>query len=303
MCLARRLQVVSLIGSAALFSTSCASRVRPIARGTRPATQRLLTATKKELIQKIADSYESIQSFSTTVDLTPSLGSVYKGQIKDYTDITAYIDFRKPGFIHIAGLLPVVRTTAFNMVSDGTEFRVLLALKNRFIVGRNDAPGGSPNKLENIRPETFLSAMLVRPIDPQKDMTIMLDDTTETTASYQLGIVRKDADGELLISRRITFDRVNLQVVEQREYDAGGSIVSRSRYDDWHIYDNIRFPAHIEITRPKDEYGIVLLITKMDINKPVPNARFVLAQPEGSELQTIGLTSSTQPLENGKDPK
>jgi len=235
--------------------------------------------------------------------LTPSLGSVYKGQIKDYTDITAYIDFRKPGFIHVAGLLPVVHTTAFNMVSDGTDFRVLLALKNRFIVGRNDAPGGSPNKLENIRPETFLSAMLVRPIDPEREITVLLDDTTEDTANYQLAVLQKRSELDFFVSRRITFDRVNLQITEQREYDPGGSIVSRSRYDDWHIYDNIRFPAHIEITRPKDEYGLVLLVTKMDINKPVPDTKFVLAQPEGAELQTIGLTQSAQPSETTKEPK
>ncbi len=272
---------------AALSLSSCAFKDRTIVRGKHPASQTLLTATKAELIKRISDDFATIQSFSATVDMQASVGSVYKGQIRDYTDVQAYIDFRKPADIRVVGLLPVVRTTAFQMVSDGKTFKVLLVVQKKFIEGRNDAPATSKNRFENIRPQTFLSAMLVQPVDTANELTLLADDTTETTASYQLAVIRKIGD-DIFAHRRITFDRVNFQVTEQREYDEAGSILSLTRYGEYKIYNNVRFPSHIQITRPKDEYGISLIVEKLDVNKPITDTKFELNRPEGTELQVIG---------------
>jgi outer membrane lipoprotein-sorting protein len=294
MCLARRVGVGVLVVMTPLILTSCAAgRQRTIARGALPATQTLLAATKTDLIRSIADFYGSIQSFSTTVNMTPSVGSVYKGKITDYTDVAGYIDFRKPADIRVVGLAPVVRSTAFHMVSDGKQFRVYLPINNKFIEGSNDAPAISQNKLENFRPETFLNSMLIRPVDLEHELTVMVDDTTESSTYYQLSIIRKVPGNENDIEevRRITFDRVNLRIVEQREYDDEGSITSLTRYSNWQAYSGIQFPAHIDISRPKDGYGVELLINKIDLNVPVPDTRFVLARPEGTELQIIGSGS------------
>jgi outer membrane lipoprotein-sorting protein len=50
----------------------------------------------------------------------------------------------------------------------------------------------------------------------------------------------------------------------------------------------VPFPKHIEINRPRDEYAMVLDIVDMKINKGIPDNQFVLDQPEGTTLQTIG---------------
>ena len=60
---------------------------------------------------------------------------------------------------------------------------------------------------------------------------------------------------------------------------------------EWKPYDNVPFPKHIEINRPQDEYGVVLDIVRMDINKGVTDDKFVLEQPEGTKLRTIGEPS------------
>ena len=36
------------------------------------------------------------------------------------------------------GLMPIVRNHAFDMVSDGRDFKLWIPPKNRFVVGRND---------------------------------------------------------------------------------------------------------------------------------------------------------------------
>lgn len=288
MCLARRVGVGSFFILAPLLFTSCAGKVRPIARGALPASQKILVAKKADLIKSIAETYDSIRSFSATVNLVPSVGSVYKGKITDYTEVPGYIDFRKPADIRIVGLAPVIRSTAFSMVSNGKEFKVYLPVTNKFIEGDNNAPATSQNKLENFRPETFMSAMLVRPVDLEHEFVTMVDDTTETFAFYQLEILRKHPEGDFSVARRITFDRVNLLVVEQREYDEEGSIVSLTRYGNWQIYEGIRFPSRIDINRYNDGYGVELSVTKLEMNVPIPDTRFALARPEGTELQVIG---------------
>lgn len=303
MCLARFGAIVPVLVAAPLLMVSCGGRDRPIARGTHPGLPPLLTATKDELVKSIVDFYEPIRSFSITeAKLIASVGSVYTGKIHDYTDITAYIDFRKPSNIRIVGLLPVIGTTAFQMVSDGNTFRVSIPPKSRFIEGVNSAPGASPNKLENIRPEMFLSAMLVKPLDPTKEMTIKVDDVTEQYAYYQLAVVKRVGENDIQAERRITFDRVNLLIVEQRQYDPDGSLVSLARYSDWQVYGGIRFPSHISISRPKEEIGIEIIITKMEMNVPIPDSKFVLEKPEGFELQVIG-SGSSRPAENPKVPR
>ncbi len=48
------------------------------------------------------------------------------------------------------------------------------------------------------------------------------------------------------------------------------------------------FPAHIDINLSKDQYGVVLDVTDMQMNLPLTDDKFVLNQPEGSQLQVIG---------------
>jgi len=303
MCLARSRAVLPVIVLAPLLFTSCLSRNREIKRGTHPGKPVLLDATKPQLEKIVADVYDAIQSFSLTARLVASTGSVYKGEIKDYSETQAYIDIRKPSDIRVVGLLPFVGTTAFQMVSDGKTFKVSIPPRSQFFEGENDAPAASANKFENIRPEMFLSAMLVKPVDEAKDLTFKLDDITEEYAYYQLELVRKTPDGGVEPTRRITFDRVNLYMIEEREYAPDGSIVSLSHYGDWRTYSGVRFPAHIDISRPKEEIALELNITKMDMNVPVPDTKFVLAKPEGYELKILGKPAAGAPSEPPKGSK
>src|ERR1700691_3465659 len=148
-------------------SSSCLYTKRVILRHNKKVTAatapKLLAATMDELSTRISNLYNAINSFQATVDMTPSIGSVYTGEITEIKDVRAHVLFRKPAAIRILGQYPVVRTTAFDMVSNGTDFKVFLVSKNLFEEGANSAPATSKNKLENLRPEMFLSSILIRP--------------------------------------------------------------------------------------------------------------------------------------------
>ncbi len=303
MCVARSRAVLPILMLAPLLLSSCFTRNREIKRGTHPGLPACREVTKAQLGKIIADYYDSIQSFSVVGRLVASKGSVYKGEIKDYPETQVYIDFRKPSDIGIVGLLPIVSTTAFKMVSDGKTFKASVPPYSHFFEGANDAPPASDNKFENIRPQMFLSAMLVKPVDPETELTIKADDITEQYAYYQLGVLRKLPNGDIELARRITFDCVNLYIIEEREYGPSGAIESISRYGDWQTYNDIRFPSHIDVSRPKEEIGLELNITKLDMNVPIPDTKFVLTKPDGYELKIIGKPATNAPSDPPKASK
>jgi outer membrane lipoprotein-sorting protein len=281
------LAILLLCCALPLGLSSCLARRRliPRAAGTTPS---LKIANFKSLLEAVQRQYDSIQDFSATVDMVPALGSAEKNHITEYKDVRAYIRFRRPANIRLIGLLPVVRSQAFDMVSDGATFKLYVPSKNRFIVGRNEIEKPSSNNLENLRPQHFLDALMVRPID-LKTFHVMIENfTDEDNAYYILHEIRELPGGELRLSRTIWFDRIGLQMARQMIFDDNGNILTDARYSQWHPYDNVPFPKHIEINRPRDEYAVVIDLVKMDINKGVPDDQFALDQPEGTTLQVVG---------------
>ena len=289
----RRLVPVALALLLGLTSSSCLFTRRVILRHNKKVTPgqapTLLNATRDELNMRIINSCNAIKSFQAKVDLTPSVGSVYTGQITEIKNVSALILFRKPADIRIEGYVPVVHTVAFEMLSNGKNFKLSLISKNLFIEGANDAPRTSKNKFENLRPDAFLSSMLICPGDPDAQ-PVLEDATDEDNAIYELHFIKNGPDGHLMIARNVWFDRLDLTIVRQKVMDPSGSgnIVSDTRYSKWTNYNGVMFPAHIDINRDEDGYGLVLDVTDMKMNIELSDSQFMLAQPAGSTLQTIG---------------
>jgi len=290
----RRVAAIIALSCSALLLTSCLARRRVITRDKSTQPQALLTANKEALLKLIENQTRLIGSLSATVNMVPSVGSVIKGKITEYTDFLAYIRYRKPDDIRIIGLYPVVRNKAFDMVSDGKNFRLYLPSSNRFVIGSNELSAPSKNKIENLRPQHFLEALLVSPVQPGEKPELM-NYTDEDNAAYILHLAHELPDGALTPSRSIWFNRFNLHMARQLVFDPAGNILTDARYSDWQNYDGIPFPKTIDITRPRDEYAVVLTVVKMEINRGVADDKFVLEQPEGTQLQVLGQPAPTPP--------
>jgi len=274
--------------------TSCLVRRRQIARQGGHVNQALLVADRPQLIDVIAKQYEAVHDFNAEVNMVPALGTTEKNKVTEYKDVRAYILFRKPADIRIIGLYPVVRNKAFDMVSNGTDFKLYVPARNRFITGKNELTEVSKNKLENLRPQHFQDALLVRPLEPQ-DKVLMENFTDEDNAFYILHVVRDNGNQQLVLMRTIWFNRTNLKLARQLIFDPNGNILTDARFSDWKTYDGVPFPKHIEINRPRDEYAVVIDIVKMDINKGVGSDKFALEQPEGTVLQVLGQPAPAAP--------
>lgn len=292
-----------LIVLATLPVSGCLFRTRRVPQAYNPLS--LKTATKAELIAYINRQAAQIQTMQAAVDIDTAVGGEKKGKITQYKEISGYVLARKPAMLRMEGLMPIVRTRAFDMVSDGKEFKVWIPPKNRFVVGRNDVVTNNPQQpLENLRPQVIYDALLLREIDPQIE-TPFLEDSKETMVgdkghkydqpAYEIGVLRGEGMDSWL-SRKIVFNRQSLLPDRQLIYDQAGNLVTDARYSDYKDYNGVSFPSKIEITRPQEEYDITLNVVKMDMNKPLSDRTFVLEQPPG--VQVIHLDHNST-LSNG----
>jgi len=245
----------------------------------------MLAASKDDLIQRLHSFSDRIQSFLITGDLSPSILEPAKGTATDYATVSAYILFRKPDEMRILGRDPVIGSTIFDMVSNGSQFRVSIPPKKRFIIGNNNAPGTSGNKLENLRPDALLASLMIYPPDPKTDWALLENDTER--AVYILLIVRHDGD-EVTLARQIYFDGRSLEITRQKTFGVSGIITSDTKYSDWKSHNDVSFPSAIDIQRPKDNYEVQLSVVSMRINSPeVNDEKFVLKQPPDVQVQEL----------------
>jgi outer membrane lipoprotein-sorting protein len=278
-----------------LASSACLARRRAISQKGAGTNKTLLVADRQTLLDSIARQYDAILDFNAQVNMVPALGTVEKSKITEYKDILAYIIFHKPAQIRIIGLYPIVRTKAFDMASTGEDFKLYVPSRNLFLTGRNEILQVSTNKLENLRPQHFIDALMVRPVDPATEKVLIENYTDEDDAFYILHVIHENGNGQLSLARTIWFGRENLMLARQLIFDGDGNILTDARYTEWKAFDNVPFPKHIEINRPRDEYAVVIDIVKMDINKNVTEDKFVLPQPEGTTLRVVGQPPEPSP--------
>jgi len=280
------------------------TRVAEIKFSDRP----LRTATQEQLIEYINAQAAKIQSMQATVDIDSSAGDPKSGTITDYKEIRGYVLARKPSMLRMKGLMPVVRNTAFDMVSDGLEFKVWIPPRNKFVIGLNNADNYQPDKrLENMRPQYIYDALLIPEVGG--DEIAVLENGYETVLDskkhrvqqpdYALAIIRKGPQGWYL-SRKIEFSRTDLLPHQQTIYDQQGNVATDARYQSYKDFGGTTFPGAIQIERPRENYDITLSMVKLEINKALTDDQFALDQPPGAEVVHLGGSNSSaaRTLEN-----
>ncbi len=274
---------------------------------TRPVEDKYSTAPLKEisqqgLIDSVNQQAETIKSLKATVDIDSSVGGMKKGHVTDYKEIRGYVLARKPDWLHMIGLMPIVRTTAFDMVSNGQEFKLWIPPKNKFVIGQNQEPKKqADNPMENIRPQDIYEALLIRHVDPASEIAVMANGY-ETLhdgkghrvlqPDYELTVIHH-YENSWRISRKIIFSRTDLKPHQQYIYDENLNVATDARYAEYKDFDGVSFPSRIEIYRPQEEYDITLNMLKVDMNKPLTDEQFVLEQPAGAQVVHLDRPQSS----------
>ncbi len=281
--------------------TGCLWRTRlPVQTAT---TAPLKTATQAELSDSINTQAATIQSMQATVDIDTTVGGEKKGRVTDYQQIRGYVLARKPEMLRMIGLLPIVRTKAFDLVSDGNEFKLWIPPKNRFVQGRNDVKTPNPQQpLENLRPQHIYDALLIPAIDPTVEHAVMHSGFEQVAdlrnkklsveqPDYEILVIR-DGEHGWYVARQIVFSRTDLLPHRQIVYDESGNPITDVRYGEYKAYSGINFPSQIEIKRPQEEYDITLSMVKLELNGPLTNDKFILEKPAGAEVVHLNDTKT-----------
>lgn len=278
----------------------------------RISTAPLKEATEAELVERINSQAARIQTLNATVDISTAVGGWTKGKITQYQTISGYILLRKPKMLRMIGLLPVVHSRAFDMVSNGETFELSIPPKNRFIMGRNDVVTHNINQpLENLRPQNILNALLMREIDTSNEISV-LENSYETIPDpkkkkelqqpdYEILVIRRN-DGGWYLSRKIIFSRIDLEPREQIVYDERGYVASDVHYRNFGDHDGIDFPSQVDIWRPQEEYAINLTFQKLTFNQPLTNEQFALQQPPGAQVIHLDAPNSSRNTVVGGEP-
>src|SRR5579863_6126270 len=293
---------VAILILAELSTTGCGLWLRKRPVEDHYSTAPLKESTQQGLIDSVNQQAEAIHSLKATVDIDSSVGGREKGQVTDYKEIRGIVLARKPDALHMVGLMPIVRTTAFDMVSDGQDFKLWIPTKNKFVIGKNDVQTPNTDQpMENIRPQNIYEALLIRHIDPDNEIAV-LENGYQTLhdakghrvlqEDYELTVIKKAGDSWIL-ARKIIFDRTDLKPRRQFIYSEDGKVATDAKYADYKDYDSFSFPSRIEIYRPQEEYDITMNMRQVEVNQPLKDDQFVLEQPAGAVVVNLDRPQSS----------
>lgn len=275
--------------------TGCFSHVRYVPK-TRVADV-IMSASLDDMARQLVDRYSSMQSFNASVEIAATTGGGLQGKETQYTSFAGYILMRKPEFLRVLLLVPVVRTQALDMVSNGSDFKLLIPPRKRAIVGSNTVTTQSKNGLENLRPDVFYDSMFVQ--GPEKDQIISMTTDIRVIESgkkkkdlieepaYSLQILAKPEGQTVRTLRVIHINSTDLLPYQQDIYNTKGQVVTKAHYSNYHYYGNTPYPSNIIIERPRDHYSLTVNITKLTLNQKLDDDQFELKIPDNIPVETL----------------
>ena len=249
------------------------------------------TISPEDLVERLNKRWDAINTLTAKVEF---LASVTKeGIATDYPSVEGHILMRKPGSLRVFGRL--IAFTVFDMASDGNCFTLSMPHDDKVIKGCGPAKVKSKNTWENLRPNFFFDAMLVRGLESDDHYSVtsetsMVEDPAKkhlfSVPEYVLHITRyKTGSQKELTERVVYFHRDDLLPSEQDIYDAGGTLETQVLYANYQDFGSGTFPSTVTIKRLPEGIQIMLTVEDVHENQPLPDDQFVVDIPRGSKIE------------------
>jgi outer membrane lipoprotein-sorting protein len=275
--------------------TGCLTHTRIVPK-TRVADV-IISTSLDTMAQQLATRYDAMQTFNAGVEISATTGGGLQGKEVQTLSFAGYILMRKPEFLRVLLLVPVVRTQALDLVSDGQNFKLYIPPRKRAIVGSNTLTTTSKNGLENLRPDVFFDSMFIQGPEQDEIMSMTTDirviesgkkkqDLIEEPA-YALQILKRPEGTQARTLRVIHINSTDLLPYQQDIYDKDGHVVTKAYYSNYTYYGTTPYPSKIIIERPRDHYSLTVLITKLNLNGHLDDDQFELKIPEGIAIETL----------------
>jgi outer membrane lipoprotein-sorting protein len=252
------------------------------------------TATPEELVKLLNERWESLNTLTATVEIYATQVQSSAGLAKDFPSCRGYIVMKKPQMLRVAGTYFGVKI--FDMASDGSHFTLVMPTKDLVVKGSNTVTEKSENQLENLRPDFFLNAIVVRGLDPDNVFMVSSDsETVEDAANkhlytepeYVLSVMRRKSGHENLPIRTVTFHRDDMLPYDQYFYDSNGALETQIFYSNYAEFSSGKYPSKVIIKRPQEGIQLVLTVARVEENVDLPAGQFDVKIPDGVTIKTL----------------
>jgi outer membrane lipoprotein-sorting protein len=277
--------------------TGCLSTTRVVLKTQAPDV--FQTESVEQVEKDVSDRDAAVKTLNAQVLIIATTGGSKEGKVKEYTSFKGYIFVQKPADLRVILQLPLIGSSALDMVSDGETFTLKRASShgNIWMQGSDKITQPSKNGLENLRPAVFLDSLLVPGVKPDEFVTL-----TESTRviqpdgrrkdaisepDYDLHILKKKSGNVLQVERVVRINRITMLPFQQDIYDDKGQIETEATYGKYQTFGDQPFPTEIDIRRPMDEYSLKIDVTKLTLNKELPDDQFELQIRPGMTVQKM----------------
>lgn len=253
------------------------------------------TATPEQLVARLDQRWDALHTLTAKVEIQASIIKSKQGVAKDYPTVDGHILMRKPAMLRVVGQMFGMRV--FDMASDSKVFILSIPSKNKVIEGSNALRSKSANTWENLRPDFFFDALVVRGLEKDDVYSVVADSETVEDAArkhlftipeYILSISRpKTGTNQLTPLRVVVFNRDDLQPYEQDIYDSQGNLETQVLYSAYQNFDGHEYPSTIKIKRPLEDLQIVLTVEAIKENLRLPDDQFVVTIPAGAATEKL----------------
>jgi hypothetical protein len=251
--------------------------------------------TPEQLVDRMNQRWAAINTLFAKVEIRASKVETNRAMATDYPSVEGVILMRKPDSLRVVGLTFGVKV--FDMASTGECFSLSIPHYDEVMKGCGPSKIKSANTWENLRPNFFFDAMLVRGLEPNDLYSVVADSETIedaarkhlfTVPEYVLSISRsKPGTQQLQPVRVVTFKRDTLLPYQQDLYDSQGNLETQVTYGTYQDFEGSKYPSTVTIKRPLEEVTIVLTVESVKENQPLADDQFVVQIPEGSKIKNV----------------
>jgi outer membrane lipoprotein-sorting protein len=277
--------------------SGCLSTTHLVLKTQAPDTYR--TEGVEQLEKDVSDRDARVRTLNAQVLITATTGGSKEGKVTEYTSFKGYIFVRKPADLRVILQLPLIGSSALDMVSDGQRFTLKMASSrgNVWRQGNDNVTQPSKNGLENLRPAVFLDSLLIPGVKPDEHVAltestrIVQPETRHKNAiaepDYDLSVLKTKNGNVLQMERVVHISRVTMLPFGQDIYDQNGQIITQATYEAYQGFNGEQFPTLITIRRPMDEYSLKIDVTKLTLNESFEADQFELKIPPGAVVQKL----------------
>jgi hypothetical protein len=257
--------------------------------------------TRSGAFAKLEEMSKAVQSLTASVTMQAKLGGLKSNDVTDYPTLSGTLLFQKPNDIRIRATF--LTAGAFDMISDGSTYQVLVPWENKLFKGQELGPPVGmifPKPLHNVlaelRPRQLKAAMLLDILPYLSNPRIQGFPETiaiplERRRYYVIDFVDTSVPDEFQLLEKVWIDlsTPTLDISRRQIFGKDGIVETDVRFSGWAPIASgaVSLPSVVDIQFPEKDMSVKLTIDGegLSLNPEIPMESFQL--PEHADAEVI----------------